>query len=126
MSPVFYATRIESVDSLGQHVLELFTHGADCFLGGFPVDTGVGYRHAVLQVCQVFRNRLFAQLMLLSTIRLWIDLLPSRIWWVTSCITSGWMAGSLLELAWLQSTMMDLRRLAFSSACSHRATFTES
>src|SRR5690554_7118481 len=60
MSPVFYASRIESVDSLGQYVLELFTHGADCFLGGFPVDTGVGYRHAVLQVCQVFRNRLVA------------------------------------------------------------------
>src|SRR5690554_384163 len=66
------------------------------------------------------------QFMLLSTIRLWIDWLPSRIWWVTSCITSGWMPGSLLELAWLQSTMMDLRKLAFSSACSHRATLTES
>src|SRR5690554_4548604 len=58
MGPVFLCFATNSADTLGQYVLELFTHGADSFLGGFPVNTAIGYSHAVLQVCQVFRNGL--------------------------------------------------------------------
>src|SRR5690606_30006233 len=43
---------------LGQNVFQLFTHVANGFFGGFPVDTGVGDGYAVFQVSQVFWNRL--------------------------------------------------------------------
>src|SRR5450830_361750 len=44
--------------ALGQDVLELGMHAAQGFFGGAPVNKGIGDRHAVVQVGEVFRNRL--------------------------------------------------------------------
>src|SRR5690606_21598550 len=63
---------------------------------------------------------------LLSIIRPTIDWLPSRIWCMTSFITSGWYSGFFHELACEQSTTMFFASLAFASACSASDTDTVS
>ena len=56
--------------------------------------------------------------MLLSIIMPTTERLPSRIWWQTSFITSGWNSGFFHELAWLQSTTTFCGSLALARACS--------
>ena len=53
-----------------------------------------------------------------------MERLPSRIWWVTSRITSGWYSGFFQEFEWEQSMTMLRGNLALARAFSARDTDT--